>query len=359
MASREHILGLKKQSEVKLTTRILRLMIAALFAVAPNFAQTSDEYKDAMVSFRAGAYAQAAELFQKAEAAAPGQTEALLFAAKAFVHLEKFEDAESSSRAYLRSRPTSSDCLYLLGYVLHRENRPADSLEIYTKAAAIEPPSGDDLKIVGLNYVLLNDYADAIRWLAQSVARDPKNQEAWYYLGRAYYTQSRIPESDAAFRKALQLHPTDAKSENNLGLVLESEAHPDEAIAAFQHAIAWQQNAVRQSEQPYLNLGSILLDEERNEEALPPLEQAVKLAGTNALCHLKLGVAYMRLSKFDQAHKELETAARVDPENAATHFQLGKLCRQMHSMACAQKEFARAEEIQSRAAAKAVPAPQK
>lgn len=359
MASREHISGLRKNSEVKLTTQIVLMIIAALFAAPPNFAQTPDEYKEATASFRAGNYARAAESFQKAEAAAPGRTDALLFAAKAFVHLEQYGDAENSLRGYLHSRPASSDGLYLLGYVLHRENRPAESLETYTKAAAIEPPGGDDLKIVGLNYVLLNDYADAIRWLEQSVARDAKNQEAWYDLGRAYYTESRIPESGAAFRKALELNPTDAKAENNLGLVLESEAHPEEAIAAFQRAIAWQQNAVRPSEQPYLNLGSILLDEERNEEALPPLEQAVKLRGTNALCHLKLGVAYMRLSKFTQAQTELQTAARLDPENAAAHFQLGKLCKQMQAMACAQKEFARAEEIQSRAAAKAVPAPQK
>lgn len=359
MASRKHRFEVRRRREIELTTRILLVLVVALLAAMPGVAQAPDEYRDAVASFRAGNYAQAVELFQKAEAAAPGQTDALLFAAKAFVHLEHYSDAENSLRAYLRTRPNSPDGLYLLGYVLHRENRPTDSLGIYTKAAAIEPPSGDDLKIVGLNYVLLNDYADAVRWLEQSVARDSKNQEAWYYLGRAYYTQSRIAEADAAFHKALQLNPSDAKAENNLGLVLESEAHPEEAIAAFQRAIAWQHNTVRQSAQPYLNLGSILLDGERNEEALPPLEQAVKLADANASCHLKLGVAYMRLSRLEQAQKELETAARLEPENAAAHFQLGKLCKQIHAMACAQREFARAEEIQSRAAAKAVPPPQK
>lgn len=359
MARREQIFTLAGRLGTELTTQVLPVVVVALLVALPNFAQAPDEYANAVASFRAGAYAESARLFQKAEAAAPGQTDALLFAAKAFVHLEQYSDGENSLRGYLRNHPDSSDGLYLLAYVLHRENRPAESLETYTKAAAIEPPTGDDLKIVGLNYVLLGDYADAIRWLEQSVALDSKNQEAWYYLGRAYYTQSRITESDAAFRKALQLNPKDAKAENNLGLVLESEAHPDEAIEAFRRAIAWQQNAARQSEQPYLNLGSILLDEERNAEALPSLEQAVRLAGTNALCHLKLGIAFMRVSKFEQAQKELETATRLDPENAAGHFQLGKLCKQMRSMACAQKEFTRAEEIQSRAAAKAVPATQK
>ena len=96
---------------------------------------------------------------------------------------------------------------------------------------------------------------------------------------------------------------------------------------------------------------------ERNDEALPPLEQAVKLAATNPLCRLKLGIAYLRVQRLGQAQSELEEAARLDPENAAVHFQLGKLYKQIHALDRAQKEFARAEEIQSRAATATVPKP--
>ena len=329
-------------------------LIAPLFAT-PSFAQAPDDYANALAKFRAGAYEEAAKLFQNAEAAAPGKTDALVLAAKAFVHLEKFADADRSLRVYLGEQPSSPEALYLLGYVLHRENRPAESLEVYTKAAALQPPSGDDLKIVGLNYVLLNDYSDATRWLEKAVESDAKNEEGWYFLGRAYYTQGRIGEAGAAFQKALQLNPNDAKAENNLGLVLEAEARTSEAIEAYRLSIAWQQNSGHVSEQPYLNLGSVLLEQKRNEEALSPLEQAVKLAGANPACHLKLGIVYMRLSKPAQAQEELEAAVRLDAENAAAHFQLGKLFKQMHAMERAQKEFARAEEIQPRYAARAVP----
>ena len=40
-----------------------------------------------------------------------------------------------------------------------------------TKAAALQSPTGDDLKIVALDYVLLNDYSDAVRWLEKAVER--------------------------------------------------------------------------------------------------------------------------------------------------------------------------------------------
>jgi len=342
----------------KTLVRGLTLLCAtALIFVLPNRAQVSGDYASGLVSFRAGDYERAAEQFRKADAAAPGATDALIFAAKALVHLSKYSDAENDLRTYLVRRPYSADALYLLGYVLNRENRPADSLEIYTKAAARQQPTSDDLKIVGLNYVLLDDYPSAIRWLEKAVEMDPKSSEAWYFLGRAYYTRSRLSDAKSAFDEVLQLSPNDARAENNLGLVYESEARVTDAIAAYQQAIVWQQKSARPSEQPYLNLGSLLLDQERNEESLPPLEEAAKLAASNPLCHLKLGIAYLRSQKLDRARKELEEAARLDSENAAVHFQLGKLYKLTHELDRAQKEFARAEEIQSRAAAATVPKP--
>src|SRR5258708_37380269 len=96
-----------------------------------------------------------------------------------------------------------------------------------TKGAEIRTPTGDDLKIVGLNYVLLNDYPDAIKWLEKAVEAEPKNKEAWYFLGRAYYTNSRVPEARKASLPELSLDPRDAKADSNLGLILASAGQPE------------------------------------------------------------------------------------------------------------------------------------
>ena len=112
----------------------------------------------------------------------------------------------------------------MLGFVLNRQNRPAESLASYTKAAAITRPKADELKIVGLDYVLLDDYADAIKWLEKAVTLDGANKDAWYYLGRAYYTKSRLIEARKAFLRVLDLDSRDSKAENNLGLIFRSSA---------------------------------------------------------------------------------------------------------------------------------------
>jgi Tfp pilus assembly protein PilF len=312
--------------------------------------QTNSEYARGVAAFRSGDYVAAADLFAKADAAAPGATDALIYQAKSLVHLQNFSSSEIALRHYVALHADSDEALYLLGFVLNRENRPKESLEIYTRAAALKTPTGDDLKIVGLDYVLLDDYASAIKWLEKAVELEPKNKDAWYYLGRAYYTRGLLPESRKAFQAALQLDPRDARAENNLGLILESEAKPSEALDAYRNAIEWEKGAAHQSEQPYLNLGSLLLELDRASEAVAPLEEAVELGADNASCHLKLGTAYLRTNKLTEAQRELEKAERLDPENAAIHYQLGKFYKQTHQMDKAKIEFQRTEELQSRAA---------
>jgi len=324
--------------------------IVYLVCVAMCNAQTDTDFDKAITEFRAGNYGAAAALFARAESSSPGKTAALLYKAKSLVHLQNFTEAEAALRRYILSHPDSDDALYLLGFVLHRENHPAESLEIYTKAAAIKTPTGDDLKVVGLNYVLLGDYPDAIKWLETAVRVDPENKDAWYFLGRAYYTRSLLPEARRAFAKVLEFDPRNSKAENSLGLILESEARPEEAMDAYRKSIAWQEQDSRPSEQPYLNLGNLLIQENRMEEAIPLLEKAVQLAPGDGYCHLKLGAAYLRTNHMKEAQRELEEATRLGPENAAAHFQLGRLYKQIRSLDRAKEEFNRVEEIQSRAA---------
>src|SRR5260370_3794022 len=153
---------------------LVSFLVACVCAVASS-AQTSGDLALGLSEFNKGNFTSAAALFARAEEAAPGATDALLYASKAYIHLEQFTAAEGALRRYLLVHAASGEALYLLGYVLHREGKAAESLETYTKAAQLRTPIGDDLKIVGLNYVLLNDYPDATKWLGRAVETEPKH----------------------------------------------------------------------------------------------------------------------------------------------------------------------------------------
>lgn len=327
---------------------LLGCLLASLFILVHLFAQSESDFDRGLADFRAGDYVNAAKLFAAAEAASPGKTDALLFEAKCQIHFPDFPGAEKSLRGYIVSHPDSSDALYLLGFVLNRENHPAESLATYTKAAAITRPASDDLKIVALDYVLLNDYPDAIKWLEKAVEFDPKNVDAWYFLGRAYYTRSRLIEARNAFQKVLALDPHNARAENNLGLIFESNAQPEAALDAYRKSIAWQEQNLQPSEQPYVNLGNLLMEQGQLDQAAAPLEKAVALAPNDAFCRLKLGIVYLRTRQLDKAQRELEKATQLQPNYAEAHYQLGRLYKEIHQLDRAKAEFARTAELQNR-----------
>jgi tetratricopeptide (TPR) repeat protein len=310
-------------------------------------AQAADDYKRALAFFEQQDFRSAAPLFERVEESDPGRTDALLLAAKARVNIQQYETADRHLRKYLESHPRSSDAWYLLGFVLNRENKAKESLEVYSKAASLSAPTGDDLKIAALDYELLNDNADAIHWLEVAVEKDAANKEAWYYLGRAYYTASRLPAARRAFDRVLELDPQNARAENNIGLIFESGGDSDEALAAYRNAIAWQKPNSPSREQPYLNLGSLLTTLDRAQDAIAPLQQATAIAPDDPQGHLRLGTAYLHLNQLSKAERELREAVRLAPGDAAAHYQLGRCYKQAGKTSAAKLEFDRVSEIQS------------
>ena len=338
------------------TKALVSLVVTYFVCVSIGYSQSSANYDAAITEFRAGNYARAAELFAEVDAVSPGATDALLYRAKSLVHLKDFPASEIALHGYLQTHHDSSDALYMLGFVLNRENRPAESLASYTQAAAITPPGSDDLKIVGLDYVLLNDYADAIKWLETSVALDRQNKDAWYYLGRAYYTKSRLSEARQAFEAMLKLDPHNARAEDNLGLILETEGRPGDAIDAYGRSIQWQQQNGEISEQPYVNLGNLLLEQDRAKEAEEPLRRAVAIAPNDAFCHITLGKFFRKMGNLERAEHELLRATQLEPDNALAHYQLGRLYKEANDLDRAKAEFERTSELQGRAVSSHAPA---
>ena len=265
--------------------------------------------------------------------------------AKDALRQAQWPQAERLARSYVANHETSAEGHYLLALALFREDRPRESLTEYTHAARLRPPSALDLRWVALDYVLLADYRDADTWMTKSVGWNPGDSETWYELGRIHYEENFFGAAVRDFDKALQLSPQLVKAENNLGLAYEALNRPDDAVAAYRQAIAWQQASASPSEQPLLNLGTLLVDRYRLDEALPLLRQAVSIAPGNGKIHTALGKLYQRKGDLPHAQAEFEQAVALDPKSASLHFQLGQVYRRLGQKTKAAAEFAQASAL--------------
>jgi tetratricopeptide (TPR) repeat protein len=226
-----------------------------------------------------------------------------------------------------------------------RDRRARASLAEYTEGAKYREPKAFDLKLVSLDYVLLGDYLDAGKWLSESLTRDSSDAQGWYYLGRIRYKQSKYTEAIQAFHQALALDPKNAKTEDNLGLVYERLGQRDDAIAAYRTAIAWSQTHSAGSDGPWFDLGSLLQDLHRSEEALPILRQALVVNPNDARTHGTLAKTYQSLDKWQAAQAELEKAVQLSPHAAHLHYLLGRAYQKNGFTEKARSEFATASAL--------------
>jgi Flp pilus assembly protein TadD len=270
--------------------------------------------------------------------------------AKQLIVAGEFKKAEAFLRAYLSTDQRSGPGRFLLAYALLRLNEPKESLTEYTHAAQIQRPSAEDLKNVALDYVLLEDYEDAEKWMRRSVEMNEKDPDAWYGLGRILYTKQRFQEAVDCFQKTLVLDPLSVKAEDNLGLAYEGLNRTEDAIHSYEAALRLEEMSKGSegkppSEQPMLNLAIVLIHHGRSEEALPLLKKAVSIAPRDPKIREQLGHLYLQEGKLPEAQHEFEAAVALSPDSSAFHFLLGQVYRRQGLDMKAKTEFSRAAEL--------------
>jgi Flp pilus assembly protein TadD len=260
--------------------------------------------------------------------------------ARALLQAGDLAKANLTLTSYLADHINSAEAHFLLGYTLFLQQKPTQSLEQYTAGARSRRPSPNDLKIVSFDYILLEDYTDADKWLSMVVAETPQDEHAWYLLGRAKYNENHFADAIDCFSHALRLNPHDVKSENNLGLSYQGLNRIEDARKAYTTAIEWQQDAPVKSGQPYLNLGVLLTEQAHADQALSYLQEAATLEPANPKTHEQLGRAYQTLNMLPQAESELKKAVELAPNVSALHFRLGQIYQHLGARQDAQNEFA-------------------
>lgn len=264
--------------------------------------------------------------------------------ARSMLDAGKVKEPEAILQDYIAKNPSEADAHFLLGYALFRDKKPKDSLVEFTAGAKFRRPRADELKIVAADYVMLSDFSDADKWFSQVVSEAPNDADAWYLLGRTKYNENEFAAAISDFEHALALRPKYVEAQNNVGLCWKELNDHDKARAAFQTAIDWQGEAPADA-QPFLNLGTLLAEDNHAGEALPYLTRAVALSPENAAVHEELGKVYMAMNKLPEAQAELEKAVALSPDTSALHYKLAQILRKEGLQERAQEEFAICEKL--------------
>ena len=198
----------------------------------------------------------------------------------------RYDEAIKAFSDVAAQHPSDPKPIYLRGECYRKMGKLKES-EADLRAAIKLDPSGKDEQIVIVMAELgavLSDAgraSEAIEMLDQAVKLRPDLFEAYYNLGVAHESLKHWPEAIAAYGKAIKLKPQDANprasqadAQYNLAVVFRRAGRLEEAVAPAREAVALAPDRPH----AHLNLGMLLSDTKRYDEAIGELMAAAQLA---------------------------------------------------------------------------------
>ncbi len=215
------------------------------------------------------------------------------------------------SVARAQAKMSDSEASFNAGLTHLRENRPALALEQFRKAVKEDPKNAYAYKGLGLTYAQLGKLSDAIASFRKALEVNPYYVDVRNDLGTALVLAGKRAEGKAEFLAAFNdpTNPTSEISARNLGQAYLEEKNYGEAVNWFRTSFTRNKAYT----DPYLGFADAVGAMGHPDEAVGPLEVAIKETPGQPALLLALGEAYYKTGRFTEAKSRLEEAARRDP----------------------------------------------
>jgi tetratricopeptide (TPR) repeat protein len=164
-----------------------------------------------------------------------------------------------------------------------------------------------DYEAEGLKALDAKQYEQAAQLFSQAIQADPKDYAAHFHLALAYSLLGKDAEAIPEYQKTLDLKP---------GLY-----------------------------QAELNIGMLLLRDQRAKEAKPYLDAAVEAKPKEFRPQYYLAEALSAAGDASAAEAHYQAAAELDPKSAAAHLGLGRAQAKQNRLAEAAEHFRKAAEL--------------
>jgi tetratricopeptide (TPR) repeat protein len=128
-------------------------------------------------------------------------------------------------------------------------------------------------------------------------------------------------DSESLFTHALAVTKDNALAHLNLGVALEEQNRPEEALIEYQKALRLDPYR----HETYNNIGKLLNDGGKPEAALNYCREAVRLNPKSPFSHSSLAIVLVELGRFDEAMGQYSEAAQLDASYAPPRFQMGRI----------------------------------
>src|ERR1700751_158360 len=233
-------------------------------------------------------------------------------------------EAEEFLRAATRLKPQSQvdeghARAWLALARLQQESNPAQALEAYRQAAALQPKDPEPRLSAGRLLESENKFADAEEQYKQALTLDPSSQDALVGLANVYMRGQRFSEAEEYLRKVVSQRANEDAPHIQLGRVLAADQKYEEAIAELQAGLKIAPN----DDSAQRDLADVYLSAGKYPEAEALYRSLLTASPNDAELHHQLGQTFMKLKKFAAAEQEYLTTVKLKPDWGLAYGDLG------------------------------------
>jgi tetratricopeptide (TPR) repeat protein len=303
-----------------------------------------------------GDYAKAAATATGVPASSKQSRRARFLAAISRIQLKQYDEAFQALKALADEAPTAA-ILNNLGVVQSRRGgTPATgrATSYLAKAADAEPGDADIAFNLGYACWFERDLDASVRWLRESVRRQPADGDAHFVLAAALQATGATVEAERERELARQLssvyvewdqRPNAATEPVPRGLERLRDDIDTPRLSLAETLLAPREQKEQQDLAAfYFERGRRLYDQQQDREAIEELRRSLYLSPYQAQAHLLLGRVYLRTGRFRDAIDALKISI-WSQDSAAAHAVLGEAYLQAKDTSRARTELQKALQL--------------
>jgi tetratricopeptide (TPR) repeat protein len=227
--------------------------------------------------------------------------------------LNRPDRAVDSIRSLSRDFPDDPEVLYLSSQVYSELSTRASQRLLMTAPGS---PQAHQLNAEVLE--MQEKPNEAVEEYRKVLALNPRAPGIHYRIGRLLLAgppgPTTLDDARREFEEELTIDPGSAAAEYELGEMARQARHWDQAIEHFARAAQLEPEFT----ETFIGLGKSLVSAGRAQDAVAPLENAVKLEPRNPNAHYQLSFAYRRLGRAEEAQKELAAYKETHEKSVQT-----------------------------------------